>query len=242
MSMHDVIHISFSCSTLHQQTRCKVIIQTSQHPSHPTALRLKHGRPRHRNPPQRYFTPNASFTHPFVRTGSWSYSRVFIQCIYRWYKIMSPRIEISVQSVAFDKPNSKLYVQVFQIFRIWLIPFYYAPVSLTTVLSLTQQSPAGKYYISAQNDLYQTDQFVKFVLPGVWVFIALLGFLASCGCAVGALLGGPVTWVEEHWGWGEGLGKGRVEWEKNQKGWEGEDGWSDGEVVRRSELRGRIVG
>ncbi|KAH9869223.1 hypothetical protein IAQ61_006428 [Plenodomus lingam] len=48
---------------------------------------------------ERYFTPNASFTHPFVRTGSWSHSRVMIAGIYRWYKIMSPRIEIGVDSV-----------------------------------------------------------------------------------------------------------------------------------------------
>ncbi|KAI8939015.1 hypothetical protein NX059_004858 [Plenodomus lindquistii] len=214
---------------------------------------------------EKYFTPNASFTHPFVRTGSWSHSRVLIQCIYRWYKIMSPRVEITVQSVAYDPKAQKLYIQIFQIFRIWVIPFYYAPVSLTTVLDLTyipnsnsnsnpnpnpnpnpqstaSSSSKGKYYITSQNDLYQTNQFVKFVLPGVSVFVVLFGLLASFGCAVGALLGGPVTWVEERWGWGEGIGKGRVEWERKKKGWADLDGWSDGEVVRRSELRGRIIG
>jgi hypothetical protein len=46
-----------------------------------------------------YFTPNASFTHPFCRTGSWSNSRWLVGKIYRWYKIMSPRIDMSVQSV-----------------------------------------------------------------------------------------------------------------------------------------------
>ena len=46
-----------------------------------------------------YFTPSASFTHPFCRTGSFEGSRWLIWCIYRWYKILSPRIEISVDSV-----------------------------------------------------------------------------------------------------------------------------------------------
>jgi hypothetical protein len=46
-----------------------------------------------------YFTPSASFTHPFCRTGSWQGSRWAIWIVYRWYKIMSPRIDISVQSV-----------------------------------------------------------------------------------------------------------------------------------------------
>ena len=46
-----------------------------------------------------YFTPSASFTHPFCRTGSFEGSRWLIWCIYRWYKILSPRIEISVDSI-----------------------------------------------------------------------------------------------------------------------------------------------
>ena len=48
---------------------------------------------------EKYFTPSASFTHPLCRTGSFEGSRWLIWCIYRWYKIMSPRIEISVDSV-----------------------------------------------------------------------------------------------------------------------------------------------
>lgn len=48
---------------------------------------------------EKYFSPSASFTHPFCRTGSFEGSRWLIWCIYRWYKIMSPRIEIKVDSV-----------------------------------------------------------------------------------------------------------------------------------------------
>ena len=48
---------------------------------------------------ERYFTPNAAFTHPICRTGSFEGSRWLIWCIYRWYKIMSPRIELEVDSV-----------------------------------------------------------------------------------------------------------------------------------------------
>ena len=64
----------------------------------------------------RYFALDASFTHPFCRTGSFaldpsisigSYgllsnytnSRWLIKCIYRWYKILSPRIQLEVDSV-----------------------------------------------------------------------------------------------------------------------------------------------
>ena len=65
---------------------------------------------------ERYFTPDASFEHPVCRTGSFainpsfdlgplgpaSYytnSRWLIKCIYRWYKILSPKIEFEVDSV-----------------------------------------------------------------------------------------------------------------------------------------------
>lgn len=47
----------------------------------------------------KYFTNDAAFIHPFCRTGSFDGSRFLIQGIYRWYKIMSPRIKLSVNSV-----------------------------------------------------------------------------------------------------------------------------------------------
>lgn len=46
-----------------------------------------------------YFTPNASFTHPFCRTGSFEGSRNLIHAIYKWYKLLSPKIELNVNSV-----------------------------------------------------------------------------------------------------------------------------------------------
>jgi hypothetical protein len=48
---------------------------------------------------EKYFTPDASFTHPFCRTGSFNGSRYLILAIYRWYKILSPRIGLDVNGV-----------------------------------------------------------------------------------------------------------------------------------------------
>lgn len=48
---------------------------------------------------EKYFTRNASFTHPFCRTGSFDQSRLLILYIYRWYRILSPQIELQVNSV-----------------------------------------------------------------------------------------------------------------------------------------------
>ncbi|KAH8724403.1 hypothetical protein GQ44DRAFT_617971, partial [Phaeosphaeriaceae sp. PMI808] len=181
-----------------------------------------------------YFTPDASFIHPFCRTGNWSHSLWLMAGIYRWYKIMSPRIDLQVKSVAFDQSNLILYVQIFQVFRIWFIPFYCAPVDLTTVIQLRRNDGDDKYYIYEQNDLYQVDQFVKFLVPGSWVLVYAWQIGASVFCLVGAWVLRPVTWVEEWWGWGVGNnealeGQRRLE----TKEWKWLDG-GKGEVTGRS--------
>jgi hypothetical protein len=61
---------------------------------------------------EKYFTRNASFTHPFCRTGSFELSdavnsRFLVQSIYRWYKIMSPRIDLHVNSVGKERLDQK---------------------------------------------------------------------------------------------------------------------------------------
>jgi hypothetical protein len=193
---------------------------------------------------EKFFIPTASFSHPFCRTWSSTSSRWLIIMIYRFYKILSPRIDVEVKSVgmstpqnekfrtdsvsvmvAFDETHLKLYVTVSQLFSIFIIPFYLAPVTLTTVLTLTDDPdkyrgyassdefhPASndhpeaptrgngkKYWISSQEDLYQTAEFVKFVLPfGIGSFIVFWWHvLATAGCVVGAVLLWPVTYLEE---------------------------------------------
>ncbi|KAF6224322.1 hypothetical protein HO133_010899 [Letharia lupina] len=149
-----------------------------------------------------YFTPSASFTHPFCRTGSFEGSRWLIWCIYRWYKIMSPKIEISVDSVAYDPKNLILYVSIHQLFRVWLVPFFSAHVSLVTVLHLVPRKHTSPttYLIRAQNDLYQVNEFVKFASQfGILsVFVYAWQLLATLFCVLGAGLFWPVSWVEQN--------------------------------------------
>ncbi|KAH7080680.1 hypothetical protein FB567DRAFT_595021 [Paraphoma chrysanthemicola] len=193
-----------------------------------------------------YFTPNASFTHPFCRTGSWSNSRWLIERIYRWYKIMSPRIEIDVESVAFDQRHLILYTTISQTFRLWPVPFYAAPVRLTAVLRLQYNRADHKYYIRSQEDLYQVDQFARFLLPGLWVLVMLWQFVAALMCVLGAVLGTPVSVVEEWYGWGSGndkalegqrrLGEGKRDW-KWLDGGPGVGDWEEEKVVGEGEAK-----
>jgi hypothetical protein len=94
-----------------------------------------------------------------------------------------------------------------QIFSIWLVPFHVAPVTLTTVLDLTHESVKSdartngdhkRYYISKQEDLYQTSEFVKFLMPhiGRWVVFAW-HLIATLFCVLGVTLLWPILWLEE---------------------------------------------
>ncbi|KIW16260.1 hypothetical protein PV08_06311 [Exophiala spinifera] len=204
-----------------------------------------------------YFTPAASFTHPFCRTGSFPGSIWLIIMIYRWYKILSPHVDIWIDSVAFDKEKLLLYVSMHQDFRLWVVPFYIAPVKLVTVLQLTtdptsqapdesapqvEKSPLKrakkgkgggqgrrksmisfegkskrdapdrssdqyvgddsddddiKYFIQSQDDLYQTSEWIKFILPwGVGVLLMVLWqFWATFLCVVGTKVVDTILWL-----------------------------------------------
>jgi hypothetical protein len=78
-----------------------------------------------------------------------------------------------------------------------LIPTHRAHVTLTTVLQLARdESDKGnkKYYITSQNDLYQTDQFIKFVFPwGGSHLVLLWHFIATFFCVLAALIFAPFT-------------------------------------------------
>lgn len=111
-------------------------------------------------------------------------------------------------SQAFDEEHLKLYVNMSQIFSIWLIPFHVSPVTLTTVLDLTTDSSQSDaptnsdqtlYWIARQEDLYQTSEFIKFVVPhiGQWLVLSWQ-LMATLFCALGATLLWPMLWLEEN--------------------------------------------
>ncbi|EGE06937.1 hypothetical protein H109_07212 [Trichophyton interdigitale MR816] len=194
---------------------------------------------------EKYFTPSASITHPFLHSGSFQGSRWLISRIFLFYKIMSPHVDLQVKSVAFDHENLLLYVTVSQVFRIFIVPFYTAPVTLTTVLQLVkgseQDSPIQHrlkvpvveltnsntdllasstsisaeeyasttvepcnstkplYYIASQNDLYQTNEYVKFVIPyGIGeAFVLFWHAFATIFCVLASYVFWPIAWAEE---------------------------------------------
>ncbi len=89
---------------------------------------------------------------------------------------------------AFDEKSGLLYVTIRQRFSVWAIPFYSVAVKLVTVLEVVKQTsrdaragaespeldaedasgaPAKeRYFIASQEDLYQMNEALHFIMPG----------------------------------------------------------------------------
>lgn len=96
----------------------------------------------------RYFTPDAEFVHPFCIAPRFSEgdlvlpglrrlsSRDALRGIFQWYRMLSPKIVIDIDTALYDKERDKMYLDMRQIFSIWFAPGYHARVRLVTVLDL----------------------------------------------------------------------------------------------------------
>ncbi|KFY89021.1 hypothetical protein V500_05997 [Pseudogymnoascus sp. VKM F-4518 (FW-2643)] len=146
------------------------------------------------------FTHDASFRHTICRVPSFGdvnvpllgavNSRWVIGCVYRWYKVLSPRIEVDIESVVLDQKSQRLYVSMAQTFSLFIIPFYSAKVPLITVLRLVKEDD-DRFYISAQEDYYEPEDFVKFFLPGAHWLLQIIQWFTVAICVICALLLAP---------------------------------------------------
>lgn len=84
--------------------------------------------------------------------------------------------------------------------------------------------------------MYQIEEWIKFILPGGWIIVLAWQFWATFFCWLGALVLAPVTWVEEQPRWKQ------VESDGRREEWEDLDGATADEVLKRSHLRGRLIG
>ncbi|KAI0051319.1 hypothetical protein FA95DRAFT_1587260 [Auriscalpium vulgare] len=120
---------------------------------------------------QKYFTSDAAFHHPVVTVASAPASRESILGIFQWYRIISPHIDLTVNSVSYDEAQSTVYLDITQKFHMRLSPFGPAPARLITLLRLRQEG--GLHYIELQEDFYHPDQFLALLLPPLTLPIRL---------------------------------------------------------------------
>lgn len=102
-----------------------------------------------------------------------------------------------MRNPVFDQKTQQLYLSIFQVFHLFFVPVYKAKVNLVTVLQLTQDESSGKYFIQSQHDLYQFNEFVKFVWPGGATVLWVWQQIATLVCVIGSLLLAPVTRLEQ---------------------------------------------
>lgn len=119
-----------------------------------------------------------------------------------------------------------------QVFRIWVVPFYRAPVKLVTVLQLEYNKHNDRYYIASQNDLYQVDQFVRFFAPGGWILVQMWQFWATFFCLLGAIALWPISFAEEFKANGGKMGNGVRKEGKDHASWN--DGLNLRDLERKS--------
>ncbi|EIM84830.1 uncharacterized protein STEHIDRAFT_99669 [Stereum hirsutum FP-91666 SS1] len=112
---------------------------------------------------ERYYTSDAGFRHPLCTVPSAHNSRESVIGIYQWYRIMSPKIELEVNSVSYDKEKGKVFLDVTQKFHIRFNPLPATPARLSVHLSLREEN--GLYYIALQEDFYHPDDLISLVIP-----------------------------------------------------------------------------
>ena len=83
------------------------------------------------------------------------------------------------------------------------------------------------------------DQWIRFIAPGGWILVYLWQFWASFFCFMGTVRLHPITLLEERSSRGNG---GEIEWQRKTRRVGKLDGMSEDEVLRRTELRGKIFG
>ena len=90
-----------------------------------------------------------------------------------------------------------------QIFALWFVPFYKANVTLVVVIRLAQLPNSEeqadeasivlvergtRFYIVRQEDHYQVDEFIKFLLPGLGpLFVLTWQLCSTLLCIVGCI-------------------------------------------------------
>ncbi|RDA94200.1 hypothetical protein CP533_6643 [Ophiocordyceps camponoti-saundersi (nom. inval.)] len=167
---------------------------------------------------QNYFLSNASFSHPMCRVPSFPKgtipfapnvdSRAIILQIYRWYRTLSPHVDINVDSAVFDEGTGQLCVEIHQTVAFFLMPLYKQSVRLIILLRLRQgMSPdavedgncavpgreRSRYFIASQEDLYTLNDLAQFVVPGLGPFIWYAWqIFSTCLCVLGAFVFMPV--------------------------------------------------
>ncbi|KAH7106071.1 hypothetical protein BKA62DRAFT_688779 [Auriculariales sp. MPI-PUGE-AT-0066] len=134
---------------------------------------------------ERYFTRDAAFNHPLCKVGAAPGSREAILKIYQWYRILSPKllitvndrtwVEQSTEAFMDAQPSSPtlpvamvqrgtMFLDITQTFHLFFSPFSPRPAHLVTKLTLVKEGGA-LWFIDKQEDFYQPEDICNLIIP-----------------------------------------------------------------------------
>lgn len=99
---------------------------------------------------QRYMSQDMGFRHPVCSIVPGPNSRNKVLGVYQWYRVLSPRIDIRIDSVVFDEARRLLYVEGVQWFKLIFLPV--KPVPARLIIRLTLRKENNLFYIAFQED------------------------------------------------------------------------------------------
>ncbi|KAJ3566222.1 hypothetical protein NP233_g7133 [Leucocoprinus birnbaumii] len=134
---------------------------------------------------ERYMTPDVAFRHPVCAVESGPTSRKTVLGIYQWYRVLSPHIEVQVNSVVWDSEHGYMFLDIQQWFKLFFVPVRPKPSRLCTRLTLRKEDD-GLYYISMQEDFYHPDDFMALLLPPLVPFIHMVLLIAGLASSLNA--------------------------------------------------------
>ncbi|TFK20170.1 hypothetical protein FA15DRAFT_647365 [Coprinopsis marcescibilis] len=140
---------------------------------------------------EKYMTQDVEFRHPVCLIPRGRNSRDTVLKVFQWYRILSPTVDLKVNSVVFDQEREQIYLDLVQWFKLFFLPVDPVPARLITRLELRKVE--NKYYISKQEDFYHPVDFTKLLFPPlaplVSLWLVISGVFSFWAATVGQSLG-----------------------------------------------------
>ncbi|TCD66069.1 hypothetical protein EIP91_001878 [Steccherinum ochraceum] len=142
---------------------------------------------------EKYYAVDAAFRHPLSTVVPGPNSRSAILGVYQWYRVLSPTIQLNVDSITYNSSRAELFLEVTQSFHIRWSPFSPAPARLLVHLVLSPSIDDPKLWvISLQEDFYHPEDLTALVVPPLMPLTRLLLRAGSMASNVNAFVFGKL--------------------------------------------------
>ncbi|KDR72799.1 hypothetical protein GALMADRAFT_734354 [Galerina marginata CBS 339.88] len=111
----------------------------------------------------KYFAADAAFRHPLYRVEPGPLSRERLLGIYQWYRIISPKIEVDIRDVFYDRLHDIVFVDLAQTLHFRFSPFN--PIACRSLSRFTLRKCDDVHYICLQEDFFHPGDLAALLSP-----------------------------------------------------------------------------